>query len=437
MEWRSENEQLGLAPDINDTWTPMQRQRFLQDWQDDEIMLQPVRGQKRSYEEMAADDDWAPVTQVGRGHKRSHEEMDDDDDSDGIPFIVESVKQVNVKKFKTTDMNYRIQFTNAFADVELSNFHNQLHEIFQRILDETIRGVPPDDQVRFVLHSQQLEQPISFPFLPRHRLTTERVLAEFERVIQSNQEFRLNDTVDVNVIHVVMPQGGWGSKRSEINLEKHLAKKRSIVRIQNSDDLCLARALVAKAKIDNDPQYKYIADHRKPMQTRLAEELHQKSGVPLGPCGLDEVKHFQTYLSEYQINVVCKEYMNSIIFLLVLSKRKGSICSCTTTITMSSRRCRGFSHEKDTAIHARRPTIIMKSIYVPTSANVVVFRTVPLCHGFIAMIVSVCSRVNHVLIGINSRWEMHFPFARALSSAPSAIKCSNSIKESPKVITVV
>ena len=132
------------------------------------------------------------------------------------------------------------------SDVELSNFHNQLHEIFQRILDETTRGVPPDDQVRFVLHSQQL---------PRHRLTTERVLAEFERVIQSNQEFRLNDTVDVNVIHVVMPQGGRGSKRSEINLEKHLAKKRSIVRIQNSDDLCLARALVvAKAKIDNDPQ---------------------------------------------------------------------------------------------------------------------------------------------------------------------------------------
>ena len=120
MEWRLENEQLGLAPDLTDTWTPMQRQRFLQDWQDDEIMLQPVPGQKRSYEEMAAEDDWAPVTQVGRGHKRSHEEIDDNDDSDGILFIVKSVKQVNVKKFKTTGMNYRIQFTNAFADVHSS-----------------------------------------------------------------------------------------------------------------------------------------------------------------------------------------------------------------------------------------------------------------------------------------------------------------------------
>ena len=56
---------------------------------------------------------------------------------------------------------------------------------------------------------------------------------------------------------------------------------------------------------------KHIVD---PMQTRFAEELHQKSGVPLGPCGLDEVKRFQTYLSEYQINVVSKEYMSSIIY---------------------------------------------------------------------------------------------------------------------------
>ena len=282
MEWRLKNEQLGLAPNLTDTWTPVQRQRFLQDWQDDEIVLQPVHGQKRTYEEMAADDDGLPITQVGRGQKRSHEEIDDDNDSSGIPFVVESVKQVNVKKFKTTGMNYRIQMTNAFADVELSNFHDQLHEIFQRVLDETTRGVPPDEQVRFVLHSQQLEKPISFPFLPRHGLTTERVWAEFERVIQSNQEFRLNDTVDVNIIHLVMPRGGSGSKRSEINLEKHLAKKKSIARIQNSDDLCLARALVvAKAKIDNEPQYKSIADYRRAMQTRLAR-VTQKSRRAFG-----------------------------------------------------------------------------------------------------------------------------------------------------------
>ena len=111
-----------------------------------------------------------------------------------------------------------------------------------------------------------------------------------------------------------MPNGGTGTKRSEINLEKHLAKKGSIVRIQNKDDLCLARALVVSiAKIEKNSRYKSIVDHR-PMQTRLAHDLHQKAGVPIGSCGIEEVKQFQAYLINYQINIVSKEHQNSAIF---------------------------------------------------------------------------------------------------------------------------
>jgi hypothetical protein len=88
-------------------------------------------------------------------------------------------------------------------------------------------------------------------------------------------------------------------------LEKQLINKRAIVRIQNKDDLCLARALVVSiAKIENDSRYKSIVDHRWPMQTRLAYDLHQKAGVPIGSCGKDEVKQFQAYLTDYQINIV-------------------------------------------------------------------------------------------------------------------------------------
>ena len=97
-----------------------------------------------------------------------------------------------------------------------------------------------------------------------------------------------------------LPSGGKGGKRTNLNLEKHLEKKRSVIRIQNNDNLCMARALVvAKAKLDNNPQYKSIVDHRRPMQTRMAQELHTNAGVPLGPCGIEEAKKFQLYLTEY------------------------------------------------------------------------------------------------------------------------------------------
>ena len=339
-----QSERVGLAANLTDFWTPEQRETFVRDWQNDEPLLQtmnePVaqlgrgqkrsiddvndgastsegRGQKRCYEDGAGEwQDGEPSSQLGRGEKRSHDEVSDEpNDKVGDFVTLTGVKQVNVKKFRTTGLDYTFRFTDSFASQELSQYHNRLHEIFQNVVNTITRDVPEQDQTRFVLRSPQLDPPISLPFMPRERLTTERVLSEIERVVQSNHEFRLNDFVDVNLIHVEMPHGGRGTKRSEVNLERHLTKKGSVIRIQNKDELCLARALVvSKAKIDNDPRDRLIRKSERPLQTRLAQELHQKSGVPLGPCGLDEVKQFQTYLSEYQINIVSKEHQNAILY---------------------------------------------------------------------------------------------------------------------------
>ena len=306
-QWPEENERLGLAPDLTDTWTPEQRERFLTGWQNDEVLTQINHGEKRTYDEMMGEE---PSTshqgalQTGRGKVDEYER----------PFYVESVRQVCTKKFKANATRYRVQFINVLADVEITSLH-ELHEIFQQILDETIGGVPPQDQVCFLLHSNQLDKPNHFPFMTADRLTMKHILAKFEQVIQSNQEFRLNDTVEINVIHVSMPIGGKGSKRSEVTLEKHLEKKRSIVRIQNDDDLCMVQALVvAKAKLDNDTRDRHIRMSNRPLQTRLAQELHQNAGIPLGPCGIEQAKLFQAYLTEYQINIVSKEYNNNIIY---------------------------------------------------------------------------------------------------------------------------
>ena len=128
--------------------------------------------------------------QVGHVQKRSGNEIHDESDQDEErPFYVKSVTQVNMKKFNTKAMNYRVRFTNALADVEITGLQERLHEIFKQVLDETIGGIPPQDQVRFVLHSNQLEYPINFTFMALNHLTTERILAKFERVIQSNKEF--------------------------------------------------------------------------------------------------------------------------------------------------------------------------------------------------------------------------------------------------------
>ena len=54
---RLENKQLGIVPDLTDTWTPKQRKRFLRDWQDEELPMRMNQGERRSYEEMSSDEE--------------------------------------------------------------------------------------------------------------------------------------------------------------------------------------------------------------------------------------------------------------------------------------------------------------------------------------------------------------------------------------------
>ena len=260
------------------------------------------------------------VTQTGRGEKRKNEsddESESEDDEGQYYYQLESRRKYHSKKFGMTATDHRVRFNNVLADRDLLESYESSLKIFHHLLEEVKEGMAPNDQVRFILRSEQLETPISLPFMPVERLTAERVYSELERVIQFNQEFRLNDTVTIDLNHVESPVGsrGKGKKRTTYNIDDYLDEKTSVVRIRNKDDLCLARALVvARAKTDNDPRYNYIKDSRRPLQREKAFDLHEAANVPLGPCGLNEVALFQQYLTDYQIVVISGDHNNSVIY---------------------------------------------------------------------------------------------------------------------------
>ena len=217
-------------------------------------------------------------------------------------------------------MDYKIRFNNDESELDLIQGYERTQEIFKHLLNDITTGMKEEDQTRFVLRSTQLDSPISLPFMPVKQLTPERIFSQIERVVQSNQDFRLNDTVIVDIVHIEAPQGS-GRKRIHLNIEEFLHKKRSIIAIQNKDDLCLARALVAAiAKIEKDPKYKSLVDSRamKPrrndLQEKAARKLHKSANVPLGPCGIPEVQMFQKYLTNYEINIISANHNNSIIY---------------------------------------------------------------------------------------------------------------------------
>ncbi|CAH3189850.1 unnamed protein product, partial [Porites evermanni] len=79
-----------------------------------------------------------------------------------------------------------------------------------------------------------------------------------------------------------------------------------MIKIKNTDELCCARAIVTmKEYVDGDPQkqYRNLRDGR-PIQERLAKQLHQEAGVPEGPCGYEELEKFQTFLGPQGYKII-------------------------------------------------------------------------------------------------------------------------------------
>ena len=253
--------------------------------------------------------------QTGRGEKRKAENQREEQGQ--YYYQIEAVRKQYSKKFNTTATNHVVRFNNVLDNVDLLESQKRTYAIFHHLLEDVTADMNPNDQVRFILHTDQLQTPIAIPFCSLEELTTEKVLSHVEKVVQSNDEFRLNNTVNIDLIRVEMPQGSGKSKikRNISNIRDYLKKKKSVIPINNKDDLCLARALaVSIARIENDPRYAQIARSNSTVQRERAFDLHEAANVPLGPCGLNEVELFQQHLVNYQIIVVSGDHNNSILY---------------------------------------------------------------------------------------------------------------------------
>ena len=250
---------------------------------EDEVLnqIQPVQSDENVWNNSEEDDDLIRsidedevLNQMGRGEKRKSDDQDEEPQQDY--YRIKPVRKHHSQKFNMTAKNYSVHFNNVLDDVNLLESRNRTYGIFDHLLKDVTQGMNSTDQVRFVLRSNQLQTPISLPFCPLEELTTEKVLSHVEKVVQSNEEFRLNDTVNIDVIHVAMPQGSGRLKRTILNIRDHLKKKGSVIPITNKDNLCLARALVVSiARIENDPQYNSIRDSRWSIQRERAFDLHE------------------------------------------------------------------------------------------------------------------------------------------------------------------
>ena len=178
------------------------------------------------------------------------------------------------------------------------------------------------DKIRMTISHPGLKLGVFITWRDVSALTGEIITQEIEKVMQSNDKFKINDgqmRMDVTVCR--LPTGAGrkplhhGLYFESDNLRKN---KMCIVQINNANDvMCMARAVVVgKCHADKDESetwkktWKHIQKSDRPLQTREAKQLLDQANIPHDTvCGIEEYKKilFQSPRDKMQIKVLSNQ----------------------------------------------------------------------------------------------------------------------------------
>ena len=199
--------------------------------------------------------------------------------------------------------------------------------MFEDILDEAHGDLLGNDLGRVVIHHDGLQDPIVVPLQPWDRLNVDVVMGQIEKVLNKNQKLAMNESFEITIGTINLPKGS-GRPITSIEGDKNLIQiKKSIVTIDNDDQLCMARAIgVGWAKLNRCTKEEWddltrsqkfktnlelVLEHRKvpesyymylrkkagKEQKNLAVALSRLAEVPLDrPASLNDVEAFERAL---------------------------------------------------------------------------------------------------------------------------------------------
>ena len=231
------------------------------------------------------------------------------------PYVNRTSARMGVRERHFTA---RLRQTGNFIDTPhvAQALRDALRRTMTRLLNE-IPNLHDDDWLFFTISSNRLSRGDFNGWGVRVREWREggdrvdALLNRLSRALNSNEQFEMDDSFQLSITHAQKPPQGSGGKRQLRPGHQTLAllkpKKKSIVQIRNTDDLCCARALVtAKAKVDQHPQWHSFRKGTGKIQKEQALLLHYKAKVPFGPCGHEELTQFSQAppLFDYQILLV-------------------------------------------------------------------------------------------------------------------------------------
>ena len=207
------------------------------------------------------------------------------------------------------EITYRAKLKNPADDVPLNHLLPHLHALFDTIIQETKRDYGDAGVMRIYISHPQLESPIIYKPTYLGYLDSQEILDYIDTVLYSAGEIPADDQLIINAAVVEFVTGA--GRKPLINLDSDLLSKKSIVKIRNTDNSCLPRAIMVGyshmcATVKKDQEsfkiYNRMRDYRCSLQRIEATNLREALGIPADRNGtMDDIYLYEDFL---QISIV-------------------------------------------------------------------------------------------------------------------------------------
>ena len=189
-----------------------------------------------------------------------------------------------------------------------------VRRLFKILLEMAVDGLAENDLIRFVINANELDRPISTNLRLVRDMTVDVLVACIVKVLQSKDTITLDEGFFVNIVKIRRPTGS-GRNRKVVNADVDRLTKGSVITIRgDAAGLCCSMAiLLGKAVLNKDPSLPTLKKQSCDVLMRRAMKLHADAGVPVGPCGYNEIAIFERYL-DIQIIVISSRELQKVIF---------------------------------------------------------------------------------------------------------------------------
>lgn len=237
--------------------------------------------------------------QIRQLRKSSKQQKTNKHEKTDVPLL--QFKHTAARKWKqsvVTEEVYGVKINPQYNGRMVQDITKKLYKSFTRF----ITGLKQKHNLtatlaRIQIDHSSLMRAILVPLQPLHDLDANQIMGNVERVLQSNENLALDTKFKMNVGLVHMPTGS--GRMAITRIEDARIKKKSIYAINNSDNLCFARAVaVGLAHQNNYGEFRRLKHDNS--QRKAAEKLHQATNVKAPVCFLD-IPKFEEYL---QTNIV-------------------------------------------------------------------------------------------------------------------------------------